>query len=76
MLERFNQQVDETKMGAKQSIAEYLGEFREIQVDWEAAGQSVSDTHVAIHALKGLLKKHEMAKGFLEMGDMGLSLES
>ena len=34
-----------TKMGAKQSIAEYLGEFRETQVDLEAAGQPVSDTH-------------------------------
>lgn len=62
-------------MGAKQSIAEYLGEFREIQVDSEAAGQSVSATHVAVHALKGLPKEYEMVKGFLEVGDIGLSID-
>jgi hypothetical protein len=42
------------KLGEKQSIAEYPGEFRKIKVDPEAAGQTVLDLQLAVHALRAL----------------------
>ena len=42
------------KLKEKQSIAEYLGEFRELKVDLEATGETVSELQLVVHALRGL----------------------
>jgi hypothetical protein len=57
------------KLGEKQSIAEYLGEFREIKVDLEVAGQTISDLQLAVHALRGLPKKYNTLRDFGSEGD-------
>jgi hypothetical protein len=64
------------KLGEKQTIAEYLGEFREIKEDLEAAGQIVSDLQLAVHALRGLPKGYKTLKEILEAGDLELSLDT
>jgi C4-dicarboxylate-specific signal transduction histidine kinase len=60
------------KLGEKQTIAEYLGEFREIKEDLKAAGQTVSDLQLAVHALRGLPKGYESLSEILEAGDFEL----
>jgi hypothetical protein len=64
------------KLREKQSIAEYLGEFREIKEDLEAAGQTVSDLQLAVHALRGLPSGYETLMEILESGDVELSLDT
>ena len=64
------------KMGEKQSIAQYLGEFREIKVDLEGAGETVSELQLAVHALRGLPKGYETLKEILEAGELQLSLDN
>jgi hypothetical protein len=65
------------KLGEKQSIAEYIGEFREIKVDLEAAGQSVAELQLAVHAVKGPLpKEYDTLREILEAGQMELSLDT
>jgi hypothetical protein len=64
------------KLGEKQSIAEYLEDFREIKVDLEAAGQTVSDLQLAVHALRGLPKEYNTLREILEEGEMELSLDT
>jgi hypothetical protein len=63
-------------LGEKQTIAEYLGEFREIKEDLEAAGQTVSDLQLAVHALRGLPKGFETLREILEAGDFELNLDT
>jgi hypothetical protein len=46
------------KLMGKQTIAQYLGEIREIKVDLETVGQTVSDMELAVHALNGLLEEY------------------
>jgi hypothetical protein len=64
------------KLGENQTIAEYLGEFREIKEDLEAAGQTVSDLQLAVHALRGLSKGYKTLREILEAGDFELSLDT
>jgi DnaJ-domain-containing protein 1 len=64
------------KLGEKQTIAEYLGEFRKIKEDLKAAGQTVSDLQLAVHALRGLPKGYETLREILEAGDFELSLDT
>jgi hypothetical protein len=64
------------KLGEKQSIAEYLGEFRKIKVDLEAAGQTISDLQLAVFALRGLPKEYDTLREILEAGEMELSLDT
>src|SRR3569833_4452159 len=64
------------RLREKQSIAEYLGEFREIKIDLEATGQTVSDLQLVVHALRGLPKGYETLREILEAGDDELSLDT
>jgi hypothetical protein len=64
------------KLGERQSIAEYLGEFREIKLNLEAAGQTVSDLQLAVHAMRRLPKEYDTLREILEAGEMELSLDS
>jgi hypothetical protein len=64
------------KLGEKQTIAEYLGEFREIKEDLEAAGQTVSDLQLAEHALRGLPKGYETLREILEADHFELRLDT
>jgi hypothetical protein len=63
------------KLGGGQSIAEYLSEIRELKVDLEAAGQTVTDTELVVFALNGLPKEYATLVEFLELGDSDLSLD-
>jgi thermostable 8-oxoguanine DNA glycosylase len=47
------------KLKAKQPIAEYLAEIREIKMDLEAANEPVFERQLAVHALRGLPKEYE-----------------
>jgi hypothetical protein len=64
------------KLGKRQSIAEYLGEFHEIKLDLEAAGQTVSNLQLAVHAMRGLPKEYDTLREILEAGEMELSLDN
>jgi hypothetical protein len=65
------------KLMGKQTIVEYLGEIREIKVDLEAAGQTVSDMELAVHTLNGLLaKEYATLVEILEMGETELDLDA
>lgn len=64
------------KLEEKESIAEYLGEFREIKADLEAAGQSISELQLAVHALQGLPKEYATLREIIEAGESELSLDS
>lgn len=64
------------KLEEKESIAEYLGEFREIKADLEAAGQSVTELQLAVHALRGLPKEYATLRTIIEAGESELSLDS
>jgi hypothetical protein len=63
------------KLMGKQTIAKYLGESREIKVDLEAAGQSVLDVELAVHALNGLSEEYATLVEILEIG-VGLRMPS
>ncbi|GAQ92754.1 hypothetical protein KFL_011220030 [Klebsormidium nitens] len=60
----------------EKSIAEYVGEFREIQVDLETAGQTVSEVELAIHALNGLPKEYATLVEVLELSEEELTLDT
>jgi hypothetical protein len=64
------------KLDEKESIAEYLGEFREIKADLEAAGQSVTELQLAVHAVRGLPKEYATLRTIIEAGESELSLDS
>jgi hypothetical protein len=55
------------KLMGKQTIAEYLGEIREIKVDLKAAEQTVSNMELAVHALNGLLEEYATLVEILEI---------
>ena len=57
------------------AIAEYLAEFREIKVDLEAAGQTVSECELAVHALEGLPEEYATVVEVLELGETELTLD-
>ncbi|GAQ80159.1 hypothetical protein KFL_000480010 [Klebsormidium nitens] len=57
------------------AVAEYLGEFRELKIDLEAAGQTVSDRELAVHALEGLPEEYATVVEFLELGEEELTLD-
>src|SRR3569623_45214 len=57
------------------AIAEYLGEFRELKIDLEAAGQTVSEGELAVHALEGLPEEYATVLEFLELGEEELTLD-
>src|SRR3569833_274647 len=57
------------------AIAEYLGEFRELKIDLEAAGQTVSEGELAVHALEGLPEEYATVVEFLELGEEELTLD-
>ena len=63
------------KLTGGQSIAEYLSEIREVKVDLEAAGQSVTDTELVVFALNGLPSEYATLVEFLEMGESALTLD-
>jgi hypothetical protein len=63
------------KLMGRQTIAEYLGEIHEIKVDLEAAGQTVSDMELAVHALNGLPEEYTTLVEILEMGETELNLD-
>jgi hypothetical protein len=63
------------KLMGKHTIAEYLGEIREIKVDLEAAGQTVSNMELAVHALNGLPEEYATLVEILEMGKTELDLD-
>jgi hypothetical protein len=58
------------------TIAECLGEFREIKEDLEAAGQTILDLQLAVHALRGLPKGYGTLRKILKAGDFELSLDT
>jgi hypothetical protein len=64
------------KLMEKQTIAEYLGEIREIKVDLEAARQTISDMELAVHALNGLPVEYVTLVEILEMGETELDLDA
>lgn len=64
------------KLEEKQSIAEYIGKFCKIKVDLEAAGQSVSELQLAVHAMKGLPKEYNTLRKIFEAGEMEMSLDT
>jgi hypothetical protein len=57
------------------AIAEYLGEFRDLKIDLEAAGQTVSEGELAVHALEGLPEEYATIVEFLELGEEELTLD-
>ena len=57
------------------SIAEYVGEFREIKMDLETAGQTVSEVELAVHALNGLPKEYATLVEYLELSETELTLD-
>jgi hypothetical protein len=57
------------------TIAEYLGEFRELKIDLEAVGQTVSEGELAVHALEGLPEEYATVVEFLELGEEELTLD-
>jgi hypothetical protein len=57
------------------SIAEYVGEFREIKMDLETAGQTGSELELAVHALNGLPKKYATLVEYLELSETELTLD-
>jgi hypothetical protein len=56
------------KLAKKQSIAEYMGKLCEIKVDLKAAGPTVSELQLAMHAMKGLPKEYNTSREILEAG--------
>jgi hypothetical protein len=57
------------------SIAEYVGEFCEIKMDLETAGQTVSELELAVHALNGLPKEYATLVEYLELSETELTLD-
>jgi hypothetical protein len=64
------------RLMVRKTIAENLGEIREIKVDLEAAGQTVSDLELAVHALNGLPVEYAILVEILEMGETELDLDA
>ena len=54
------------------AIAEYLGDFRELKLDLEAAGQ---ECELAVHALEGLPEEYATLVEVLELGEEELTLD-
>jgi hypothetical protein len=52
-----------------------VGEFREIKMDLETAGQTVSELELAVHALNGLPKEYATLVEYLELSEMELTLD-
>jgi hypothetical protein len=70
------EEADEHELDGKaNNIAEYLGEIREIKVNLQAAGQTVSDMELAVHALNGLPEEYATLVKILEMGETELNLD-
>ena len=63
------------KLTTGKSIAEFLGEFREIKLDLEAAGQTVSENELAVHDLEGLPEGYANLVEVLELGEIMLTLD-
>jgi hypothetical protein len=63
------------KLTGEQEIAEYIGEFREIKVDLEALGQTVTDAELGFFALQGLPKEYATLVEILKLGETTLSLD-
>ena len=63
------------RLTKEQGIAEYLGEFREIKVNLEAAGQTVTDVELGFFALQGLPREYATLVEILELGETALSLD-
>ncbi|GAQ93253.1 hypothetical protein KFL_013910010, partial [Klebsormidium nitens] len=57
------------------AIAEYLGEFRELKIDLEAAGQTVSEGELAVLALEILPKEYATVVEFVELEEEELTLD-
>jgi hypothetical protein len=57
------------------SIAEYVGEFQEIKMDLETAGQTVFELELAVHALNGLPKEYATPVEYLELSETELTLD-
>jgi hypothetical protein len=57
------------------SIAEYVGEFHEIKMDLETAGQTVSELELAVHALNGLPKEYATLVEYLQLSETDLTLD-
>ena len=57
----------------EQAIAEYLGEFRELKLVLQAAGQTVSKSELAVRALKGLPEEFATLVELLELGEEELT---
>jgi hypothetical protein len=60
----------------KLTIVEYLANARELQLDLEMTGQTVSDMEVAVHVLNGLLQEYATLIEVLESGESGLNLDA
>jgi hypothetical protein len=65
---QLTEKLTNMKLGEKQTIAEYLGEFRGIKEDLEASGQTVSYLQLAVHVFWGLPKGYETLRKILEAG--------
>ena len=61
------------RLAPEQGIAEYLGEFREVKVNLEAAGQTVTDVELGFFALQGLPRAYATLVKILELGKTALS---
>jgi hypothetical protein len=59
----------------RNSIAEYVGEFRGIRMDLETAGQTVFELELAVHALSGLPKEYATLVEYLELSKTELTLD-
>jgi hypothetical protein len=57
----------------RKSIAEYVGEFR--KMDLETAGQTVSELELAVHALNGLPKEYATLVEYRELSETELTLD-
>ena len=63
------------RLSREQGIAEYLSEFREIKVDLEAVGQTVTDVELGFFALQGLPSEYATLVEILETGESELTLD-
>ncbi|GAQ92675.1 hypothetical protein KFL_010900050 [Klebsormidium nitens] len=56
-------------------VGKYLGEFQELKIDFEAAGQTVSEGELAVHALEGLPEEYATVFEFFKVGEEELTLD-
>jgi hypothetical protein len=70
------EKADGSEVDQGKAIAEYLGEFRKLKIDLEAAGQTISEGELAMHALEGLPdREYATVVEFLELGEEELTLD-